>query len=114
MVVTQAKHASPGQRHLPVVSGIAVRLGDDEAVAHLDPTTSRMSIYLDGEPVTGSIAAVDEGFIELGERLEGVNQVVAIRRDDGMRIEGVVYGKPHRHRRQRVRGPVRRGQRAVG
>lgn len=75
-----------------VVSGIAVRIGDAEVAVQLDPQTSQLSILVDGEPTPGSLISVDGGFVELGEKLEGVNQVVTIRRDDGLRVEGVTFG----------------------
>lgn len=81
----------PTQPSFTVVTGIAVRLGDSEAVVQLDTSTSELVVFMDGVPVTSSFAAVEAGFIELGEKLEGVNQVVTIRRDDGLRVEGVVF-----------------------
>jgi ankyrin repeat protein len=75
-----------------VITGVAVRLGEHDAVVQLDPDTFELVVYLDGEPITASIAAVPEGFIELGEQLPGINQIVTIRRDDGLRVEGAVFG----------------------
>lgn len=74
-----------------VVTGVAVKLGDREAVVQIDPDTSEVTAYLDGKPITRNMAAFDEGLIEMGTALEGVRQVVTIRGWDGLRVEAVIY-----------------------
>lgn len=75
-----------------VVTGIAVRLGEREVVAQLDPDTGELSVFVDAQPITRDMAAFDEGLVELGTGLEGVRDVVSIRGWDGLHVEALVFG----------------------
>lgn len=74
-----------------VVSGIAVRLGEREVVVQLDPNTSELSAFVDGDPVDRSMAHMDEGLLDLGAVLPGATRVVTIWGVDGLRVDGVVF-----------------------
>jgi ankyrin repeat protein len=74
-----------------VVSGVAVRLGVREVVVQQDPTTSVVSVYVDGEAVTREMAAFEEGLVELGTAVPGTQQVIGVRGWDGLQVEAVVH-----------------------
>lgn len=74
-----------------VVSGVAVRLEDTVVVAELD-ADSKLAVTVDGQAIEGTFAGFDAGLVELGESIAGAQNLVTIRGNDGLRVEGVVYG----------------------